>query len=509
MDDVRDEDRGPGGGPDRDAGAAPEAATAYGRVRGRLSERGVASFLGVPYAAPPVGPLRFAPPAPPQAWTGVREAVAFGPTPPKAAYQPPMDALLPEHSVPGEDVLSLNVWTPSPGPAARLPVMVWLYGGAFANGSSSTPAYDGTAFARDGVVFVSVNYRLGADGFAHLEGVPDNRGLLDQVAALEWVRDNIAGFGGDPDRVTLFGESAGAMAIGVLLGQERARGLFHRAILQSGAAHHFLRPASARLITARLAEKLGVPPTAEGIAGAGYPELLAAQGELRGEIGARPDPRLWGEAALNAMPFEPVTEGPALPGPECGVRLLVGSNREEYRLFLVPTGRLDAFAEDKLRAMALAYGLDPDKGLDVYREARPGAGAGELLDAVATDWFYRIPAIRLAESVPGSYAYEFAWRSPRFDGRLGACHAVELPFVFDRLRDPLYAPMIGERAPQALADAVHGAWVAFATTGDPGWAPYDTETRATMVFDDGPGGAGPGVVADPRGRERELWEGVR
>lgn len=493
-------------------GERPVCTTRYGKVGGRNSADGVASFLGIPYAAPPYGGLRFRPPVAPEGWAGVRETVRFGPTAPKSPYEPPLDALIPEESRDGEDCLNLNVWTPSPGPGALLPVMVWLHGGGFANGSGGAAAYDGSAFARDGVVCVSVNYRLGADGFLHLDGVPDNRGLLDQIAALEWVRDNIARFGGDPDNVTVFGESAGAMGIGVLLTMERARGLFRRAALQSGACHHWLRPASARLITAHLARKLDVEPTADAFAVVPMAALLRAQGELRAEIGRRPDPELWGEVAVNVMPFEPVTgdEGLTLPGPDCGVDLLVGSNREEYRLFLVPIGRLEMLSERKLCAMAAAYGLDPEKGTAAYREARPGATDGEVLDALATDWFYRIPAIRLAEAVPGTRVYEFAWRSPRFDGRLGACHGAELGFVFDNVGDPAYTPVIGGAAPQAVADAMHGAWVAFARTGDPGWEPYDTRTRATRVFGGGDGGAEDGTVAyDPRSRERLLWEGVR
>ncbi|MFB6841228.1 carboxylesterase/lipase family protein [Streptomyces sp. NPDC056361] len=478
--------------------------TRQGEVRGRTSPDGVTSFLGIPYAAPPFGALRFRAPAPPEPWTGVRDATAHGPTAPHAPYAPPFDALIPEHDIPGEDCLNLDVRTPAPGPGARLPVMVWLHGGAFTNGSGSASAYDGSAFARDGVVSVTLNYRLGADGFLHLPDRPDNRGLLDQIAALHWVRDNIASFGGDPDRVTVFGESAGAMSIGTLLTTEAARGLFHRAVLQSGACHHFLRPPSARLIAARLAEKLGTKPTPDAFEAVPVSELIQSQAELRAEIGADPDPARWGEAVLNMMPFEPVHSGLTLPGPDCGVDLLVGSNREEYRLFLVPTDRLHAFPESSLRAMTAAYGLDPDEALPVYRATRPDATPGELLDAVATDWFYRIPAIRLAESVPGSHLYEFAWRSPRFDGELGACHALELPFVFDRLDDPSYAPLLGDHPPQALADAVHGAWVSFAETGDPGWPAYDTTTRATMTFT-----ATPTTVPDPRAPERLLWEGVR
>ncbi|MFC7220658.1 carboxylesterase/lipase family protein [Streptomyces polyrhachis] len=478
--------------------------TRQGRVRGRRSPQGVWSFLGLPYAAPPFGPRRLREPEPVEPWTGVREATAYGPTPPRAPYTPPFDALIPETTVPGEDCLNLNVWTPAPDPGAGLAVMVWLHGGAFSNGSAAAPGYDGSAFARDGVVYVSVDYRLGVDGFLHLDGRPDNRGLLDQLAALRWVRDNIASFGGDPDQVTVFGESAGAMSIGVLLAGKEARGLFHRAILQSGACHHFLRRSSAARITALLARRLGVAATAEAFAALPLAELLPAQAALRGELNARPDPALWGEAALNMMPFEPVADGLALPPADCGVGLLVGSNREEYRLFLAPTGRLDAVTEPRLTALAASYGVNPPGALACYREGRPGASPGELLDAVATDWFYRVPAIRLAEAVPGSYVYEFAWRSPRFGGRLGACHALELPFVFDRLQDPSYAPLLGPAPPQPLADAMHRAWIAFARTGDPGWPAYDKAGRTTMVFADD---CAP--KKDPRAQERLLWEGVR
>lgn len=478
--------------------------TAQGAVRGSLSTDGVASFLGVPYAAPPFGPRRFRAPAPPEPWSGVRDATAYGPTPPHAPYAPPFDALVPDDTIPGEDCLNLNIWTPAPEPGAGLPVMVWLHGGAFTNGAGSASAYDGSTFARDGVVCVTLNYRLGADGFLHLPGVPDNRGLLDQVAALSWIRTHIAAFGGDPDHVTVFGESAGAMSIGALLSTGRARGLFRRAILQSGACHHFLRPTSAALIASRLAAKLGIEPTSHAFAAVALPDLLTAQAELRAEVGARPDPALWGEAVLNMMPFEPVTADLVLPGPDCGVDLLIGSNLEEYLFFLVPTQRLDTVCESRLRAGTAAYGLDPDQALPLYRAARPGATAGELLAAVATDWFYRIPAIRLAESVPGSYLYEFAWRSPQFGARLGACHTLELGFVFDRLQDPSYAPMVGDHPPQALADAMHQAWVSFAKTGDPGWPPYDPTTRTTKVFAEAPV-----LRNDPRNEERRLWEGVR
>ncbi|MEV5613104.1 carboxylesterase family protein [Streptomyces sp. NPDC052225] len=477
------------------------ATTRQGTVRGR-TEDGIAAFLGVPYAAPPFGPRRFAAPAPAEPWAGERDATAYGPAAPKAPYAPPFDALIPETSEAGEDCLNLNIWTPEPGPGAGLPVMVWLHGGSFSNGSANSSGYRGDAFARDGVVFVGVNYRLGTDGFLHLPGAPDNRGLLDQIAALTWVRDNIAAFGGDPDRVTVFGESAGAVAIGQLLAEPRARGLFRRAVLQSGACHHFVRPETARKIGESMASRLGVPYTAEAFAEVALPELIAAQDALRGDFARRPDPAVWGDAALNGMVFEPVADELRLPGPDLGVDLLVGSNREENLLYMVPTGRLLTISEGRLVRGAQAYGAD----LDGYRAQRPGASPGELLQAIVTDWFWRIPAIRLAESVPGSHLYEFAWRSPQFDGELGACHALELGFVFDRVDDPDYLPMTGKDAPSDLARTMHAAWVSFAETGDPGWPAYDPKAdRATMVFD----APHCGTESDPRAAERELWTGVR
>src|SRR5215218_6876030 len=210
--------------------------TTQGAVRGRTAD-GVAAFKGIPYAAPPFGADRFAPPRPAAPWDGVRDALAYGPTAPHPGYAPPYDLLLPDPIIPGEDCLNLNVWTPDPG-AGGLPVMVWIHGGAFVNGSGAVPTYDGTRFARDGVVLVTLNYRLGDDG-------ANDRGLLDQLAALEWVRDNVAAFGGDPGRVTVFGESAGAMSVGALLACPRAEGLFARAIAQSGAGHHAITPPTA------------------------------------------------------------------------------------------------------------------------------------------------------------------------------------------------------------------------------------------------------------------------
>lgn len=490
--------------------------TGAGAVAG-LESDGVVAFLGIPYAADPYGPRRFAAPAPVPPWEGVRPATEYGPTALKTGYPAPIDRLLPEPAIPGEACLNLNVWTPDPGPS-RLPVLVWIHGGAFQYGSGAVPDYAGDAFARHGVIVVTLNYRLGIDGFAWLEGAPPNRGLLDQVAALRWVRDNIAAFGGDPDRVTVAGESAGAFSVATLLAMPSAAGLFHRAIAQSGAGHHAFTEATARRVAGYLAEELAVAPTAMDVAAVAFDRLLAAQTNLAAGPQRDPDPAKWGEAARNVMVFEPVIDGEVLPGLPIDViaagggaevDLLVGTNRDEQRLFIVPTGMLELI-DDNVVAMAAAGWSVPPEIVDRYRANRPGQRPGEVLCDLSTDWFFRIPAIRLAEARTGrrgrTYAYEFAWGSSAFDGKLGACHAIEIPFVFnhlDRVGGPsLFAP--GEELPQELADTVHRAWVDFVTDGDPGWAPYDLQRRPTMTF-----ATDSEVVDDPRGDERAGWEGHR
>ena len=489
--------------------------TQQGVVRGKMNE-GVATFKGIPYAAPPFGANRFKPPQPAAHWDGVREAFTFGPTAPKPPYFPPFDAILPEPSIPGEECLNLNIWTPDIG-RTELPVMVWIHGGAFSNGSSAIPSYEGRCFARDGVVCVSINYRLGADGFLYLDDGVANLGLLDQIAALHWVHENIAAFGGDPDNLTIFGESAGAFSTSTLLSMPRANGLFRRMIAESGAGHHVSSPATGKRIGQYLAEKLGVEPTREAIASVPIDRLLQAQVELTGEVLANPDPGRWGEVAANLMPFEPVIDGDILParpidsiagGAGAGVDVLIGTNFEEQRLFMVPNGVINYITEDVLAGTVAAFRLPVTETIATYQSIRPNASTGELLAAVVTDWFYRIPAIRLAEAhAKGNnptYMYEFVWRSPAFDGQLGACHFLEIPFAFDTLDKGDLEILLGANPPQQLADAMHAAWVAFATTGNPGWPQYDLNRRATMRFD-----VKQELVQDPRSAERQLWEELR
>jgi para-nitrobenzyl esterase len=499
--------------------------TTLGRVRGRTRE-GVSQFWGIPYAAPPFGPHRFQPPQPAQPWSGVRDALAPGATVPKPGYSAPFDEIIPDIDLPGQDCLNLNVWTPDPG-AGGLPVAVWVHGGAFVHGAGSVPVYAGDRFARDGVVCVTLNYRLGVDGFVHLPDAVDNRGLLDQIAALEWVGDNIAAFGGDPGAVTVFGESAGAMSAVALLSMPRAEGLFRGLIAQSGAGHHVLSPATATRVAGYLGEILGVAATAEALAAIPLDRLLAAQVELSNQAALNPDPARWAEVASNGMVYEPVVDGDVLParpidaiaaGTGAGVRVLAGANTEEFRLLLVPQGMIGHLDEAFLASRAPAFGLSPD-AVATYRAGRPDATPGELYEAVMTDWFFRIPAIRLLEArahhIPG-YAYEFAWRTPRYDGQLAACHGLELPFVFDTLDRPGAQNLTGPDAPQAIAEAMHAAWVAFIRDGDPGWAAYepDGEPGRVVARFGGSGQAQGGaasvdVMADPRRDERVLWEGLR
>ncbi|HXN02013.1 MAG TPA: carboxylesterase family protein [Candidatus Dormibacteraeota bacterium] len=490
--------------------------TRHGQVRGQVTD-GVAGFKGIPYAAPPFGPNRFQPPRPPQSWDGVRDALEYGRVPPQPPYAPPFDRLLGDQGSPGEDCLNLNLWTPD---ASRggLPVMVWIPGGAFVRGSGAIPTYDGGRFARDGVVCVTINYRLGADGFLYLGDGIANRGLLDQIAALEWVQENIRAFGGDPSRVTIFGESAGAFSVATLLTMPRAKGLFQRAIAQSGAGHHTSSLATAQLVGRNLADKLGVAPTMESIAAVPLARLVDAEAELGQELAVRPDPARWGEVAANGMIFEPVVDGNVLParpieaivaGASADLDVMVGTTTEEWRFFLVPGGAIDRVTEERVLTTARVMGLDVERALAVYRTARPQATPGDLLAALITDWFFRIPAIRLAEARAknggSSHMYEFAWRSPLFDGRFGAAHALEIGFVFDNLGLPGAMTLAGSEPPQTLADVMHRAWVEFATSGAPGWSPYDVDERTVMRFD----GAGGTAVVDPAADVRPLWDGIR
>lgn len=488
--------------------------TQYGEVRGSFAE-GVYSFKGIPYAAPPFGANRLLPPQPVAPWSGTRDALAYGPKTPQPVYPPQLKAILAELAVSGEDCLNLNVWSSDLG-SARQPVMVWIPGSAFKAGTAASPWYDGSHFARDGVVCVTINYRVGAEGFLLLDEGNANRALLDQIAALKWVQENIAAFGGDPGNVTVFGESAGAMCIGSLLSMPRTKGLFHRAILESGAAHPVMSAVTAQRVAETLAGRLGVPATRETIAALPVDRLLAAQEQLEADLYAKPDVERWGVEVAAGGPWQPVVEGNILPtrpidriaaGASADVDVLVGWNSDEWRLFLAIGGAINHIPDVALVGAAASYGLPVGAALAAYRATYPGASSGDLLAALQSDWWVRIPVLRLAEArtkyPSATYLYEFAWRTPQFDGQLGACHALEIPFVFDTLGNGTEL-LWGTDPPQKLADTMHAAWLAFATRGDPGWPKYDLKRRATMRFD-----TTSEVVEASRSEVHGLWEGLR
>ncbi|GGY03322.1 carboxylesterase/lipase family protein [Streptomyces hiroshimensis] len=492
------------------SGSRPEVRAAAGALRGSR-EAGVAVFRGIPFAEPPVGPLRFAAPRPVRRWDGVRTAVSYGPPPPQGGHFG-MDALARETA--GDDWLTVNVWSPEPVPGAGLPVMVWIQGGAYVIGMSGLPEYDGGRLAREGgVVVVTFNYRVGLEGFGQIEGAPANRGLLDQIAALEWVRDNIRAFGGDPDRVTVFGQSAGAGSVAALLAMPRAAGLFVRAVAQS-VPGTFFSPELAADIAAACAAELGLKPTVAGLA-AVTPERLSAAGDAVGAETARWADR-WGPIAHKSIPFAPVVDGDVLPsapwqalagGAARDVALLVGHTRHEQRLLTALEGLLGQVTQEQAEAALRVFGPGPD-GARRYRDGFPDAGPDELYELVHSDWLFRMPSLHLAEARAAAdgrtHVYELTWDAPGMGGVLGACHGLDVPLVFGNLDRGQPAALIGEGPPpeaEELSARMRAAWTAFAAHGDPGWPPYDSGRRLVQLF-----GARPDVAAYPEETSRLIWQ---
>lgn len=470
----------------------PVVTITSGAIRGR-TEAGVTRFLGVPFAAAPIGPRRFRLPEAAPAWDGVREATEMGATCAQSPYPAPIHALIGSDGIPGDEYLNANVWTPDPA-ASGLPVLVWIHGGAFVRGSNARAIYDGTAFARDGVVMVGINYRLGVSGFAEIEGAPSNRGLHDQIFALRWVRENIAAFGGDPGNVTIFGESAGAMSVAALIAAPQTAGLFRRAIMQSGNGAIAADPEDARTVSAALAAELGIAPTAEDFAKLGPEQLRTAQNAVALALMTDPDPERWGRSVIQfgggLMSLFPVIDNDIVEGPptevlrahpERAVPLIAGTTADEFRFFTVPAGLAAAITTEALPFVLTRYGIDPAVA-QTYSAERPGATAAEIFNAVLTDMSFRAGTYDFAEAnattAPTS-VYEFAW--PTALPGLGACHVLEIPFVFDTI-DAAHS-LTGPTPPQSLADEIHAAWVGFATDGTVGWARFTTEEKNVRVFD--------------------------
>ncbi|MEU9143924.1 carboxylesterase family protein [Streptomyces sp. NPDC048349] len=493
------------------SGSRPEVRVAAGKLRGSR-EAGVAVFRGIPFAEPPVGALRFAAPRPAGGWSGMREALSYGPPPPQGGHFG-MDGL--SQDTAGDDWLTVNVWSPEPDPGAGLPVMVWIQGGAYVIGMSGLPEYDGGRLAREGgVVVVTFNYRVGIEGFAQIEGAPANRGLLDQVAALEWVRDNIGAFGGDPDRVTVFGQSAGGGSVAALLAMDRAAGLFRRAVAQS-VPGTFFSPELAADITAACAAELGLRPTVGDLSGVA-PHRLSAAGDA---VGAKTGQwaHRWGRPAHRSIPFAPVVDGEVLAvtpwqalseGAGRDIELLVGHTRDEQRLFTAINGLLGEVGEEQAASALQVFAPGPD-GARRYRDAFPAAGPDELYELVHSDWLFRMPSLHLAEAQTAAggraYVYELAWQAPGMGGAFGACHGLDVPLVFGNLDRGQPAMLIGE-TPSAEAEDLSArmrtAWASFAGDGEPGWPAYDTDQRLVQRFD-----TRSAVTAYPEEASRLIWQG--
>jgi para-nitrobenzyl esterase len=502
-----------------EAGSRVEARVSGGVVAG-LADAGVVAFKGVAYGASTAGPNRFRAPQPVEPWHGVRDASSYTdacPQPSLAGLLAPELERIVEYVLVagdrfGEDCLSVNVWTPGVDDARR-PVMVWFHGGGQTVGSGNMAIYDGANLARAGdTVIVTVNHRLGVLGYLSLTEIAGpgyrlsgNAGLLDMIAALEWVRANIAGFGGDPDNVTVFGQSGGGPKISALLGTPVAEGLFHKAIIQSGPALRAIDLAAADATAAVVVERLGASTVNELVA-APVEQLLAAQVAVLG--GALPSgrehrlgPIVDGEV-LPDHPFDPIAAPSAAKVP-----LLIGTTRDEMTMFLHGAPILENLDHASAAQLAPSLAQGVTDLYPTYRRARPDATPAQLLTAIATD-VRRIGSVQLAErKLAGGSAPVWMYRcdleSPAQRGVFGATHGIDLPLMFRNLPVPL---LDGQPASEVVATAMSASWLSFARTGDPthhllpDWPPYTVEHRATMLFN-----AASSVVNDPNSEERRAW----
>lgn len=491
----------------------PVVRTKSGELRG-IVENGIAVFRAVPYAAPPLGELRFAPPQPVPAWPGVRDATEDGAIAPQGRSR--LAHVMGDFErAQSEDCLTLNIWTPGADLAKR-PVLVWIHGGAFSSGAGSLAWYSGEQFAANGdVVAVSVNYRLGALGFLYLPEISaGNLGLLDQMAALRFVRDNIAVFGGDPDNVTVIGQSAGAASIAILMTLPQASGLFRRAILQSTPFGRISRTRDdGHRIGRRFVEVLGLKPDqAIKLKSTPVSDLIAAQGELA---------RLEKKFANALAPFWPVVDGeifrsdvaPALKaGAGANIDTMVGTTREEMAAFYCIDDEIAKADQAAIEGVfASIFKTDQQRYSDEFRRMRASHTNAALLGDLMTDAMFRVGSLHMAEwrakQGKPAYVYQFDWQSP---AGFESCHCLEIPFVFDNFSAWTHSPMLKGAEPaemRGLADAMHPAWIAFAKTGKPDhprlpkWPVYRREDRMTMRFD-----SMIGPVSDLAGLSwREAW----
>lgn len=480
--------------------SGPVVETTVGKVRGTTEDK-VSAFRGIPYGASTAGAGRFMPPQKPQPWTGVKETIELGHRSPQAA-----SGLIPEVAAvdaqepSGEDCLMLNVWTPSATPGYKRPVMVWLHGGGFTSGSGGFKIYDGVNLAgRHDVVVVTINHRLNAFGYLYLADLgganyanASNVGMLDIVAALQWVRDNISNFGGDPGNVTIFGQSGGGAKVSTLLAMPSAKGLFHRAVIESGASLRGIPRDAANQSTEAFLAKVGLKPNQmDQLRNMSVERIVAALsgGGPAGAPGLRFGPVLDGKT-LPVNPFDPTA-----PAISATVPLLIGSTQTEVTFFagqqLDPID--EATARQRVKETYRASDADADKIIAAYKHVDPNISNIDLYLESASDSFAWTNALTAAERKAALgkapvYMYYFKWRSLVRDGKLKAMHCMEIPFVFDN--PDAGKPMTGSGEDRyALAAKVSGAWAAFARSGNPSqkglaWPAYDTAKRATMILDD-------------------------
>jgi para-nitrobenzyl esterase len=481
----------------------------HGKVSTAQSTDGVVAYRGIPYAAPPFGPHRLRAPAPPHAWQGVRDCSAFGSIPPQALMYPGAPAWSPGDS---DEVLTANVFAPDEEEEALRPVLVWIYGGAYRAGSAVE--YDPSALVRAGLVVVSFNYRVGFEGFGHVPGRPDNRGLLDQIAALRWVRDNVAAFGGDPNNVTIAGESSGAGSVVCQMIMPAARGLFRRGIAHS-VPREFFSPQQGRAIAERIARVAGIEFSSEALDALPPERLLNASEEAMEALKAEGPTSF---RRYSPTVFTPIVDGSVLPqapleGFSAGMAreypLVACHTMHEFRLF-PPIGTAPQLETDEeLVAMAQALGFPPES-LPAYRALTPGINNYDLYTAVASDAMFGEYTSRLAEAQAraGGRAYlaRFAWESPVMNGLFRACHALDVPFSFGTLDRGLGAMLTGGQAgpdEHALARRMMRSWADFATTGEPGWPAIDGEITPVHIWN-----VEDALVRDDRSGARGLWNAV-
>jgi para-nitrobenzyl esterase len=476
-----------------------------GRLRGARATHGY-RFLAIPYARAPAESGRFAAPEPPGSWDGVRDANAVGAT---ALQLKRGVSLAREPLVPGPECLNLNVFTPVLGPA-MLPVLFWVHGGGFTAGGNASPWYNGVNFARDGVVVVAVNYRLGAEGFLLLPGAPPNRAVLDWVAALEWVQENIDVFGGDPAKVTIAGQSSGGGSCAALLAVPQARGLFRGTICMSGSAGLERDVQQATDLAARMAAIAGIELTRHDFEELSDEALLAAQAKVL-DARSQMDKMTALDVSLEGayLPFGPVVDGEVMeetvlqaassPANK-DVTLMVGTTAHEYKMAMRDQ---DWITRDVLRDALARSGARTDLA-DEYLALHITDNPAETAGQVKTDRGFRVPAHRLLEAwdraAGTGFGYEFRWAPSDGEMAGASVHAVDLPFAFDLLGAEGTEELAGAGPPQEVADAMHGSFVSFAKDMSPGWPEYHAGERATMVFD-----LPPHVEYDPAARELELW----